>query len=102
MAQTTNSKKKSGIKKKKNANTSNKQNRSLNEAVAKSVRRYFKELGDQTTTDFYSLVLEQIEVPLLRETMAYTNQNQSRASRILGLNRGTLRTKLRHYNLIDH
>ena len=69
--------------------------------VTKSVRNYFAELEGQPTTDFYSMVLQQIELPLLIETMQYTNQNQTLASKILGLNRGTLRTKLRQYKLID-
>ena len=93
--------KKKSLKKTKTRKFSEKSHKSLNEAVTESVRRYFEELGEQHTTDFYSLVLEQIEIPLLRETMAYTHQNQSHASKILGLSRGTLRSKLRQYNLVD-
>ena len=74
---------------------------SLAEAVKKSVRRYFRELENQPTTDFYAMVLKQVERPLLEETMAYTEHNQSAASKILGLNRGTLRTKLKQHKLLD-
>ncbi len=81
---------------------SKKNEESLKEVVTNSVRNYFAELDGQPTTDFYSLVLQQIELPLLIETMQYTNQNQTLASKILGLNRGTLRTKLRQYKLIDN
>ena len=81
---------------------SKKNEESLKEVVTNSVRNYFAELDGQPTTDFYSLVLQQIELPLLIETMRYTNQNQTLASKILGLNRGTLRTKLRQYKLIDN
>ncbi len=80
---------------------SKKNEESLKEVVTNSVRNYFAELDGQPTTDFYSLVLQQIELPLLIETMQYANQNQTLASKILGLNRGTLRTKLRQYKLID-
>tara|TARA_X000000368_G_C22511749_1_gene485202 strand:+ start:39 stop:362 length:324 start_codon:yes stop_codon:yes gene_type:complete len=90
------------IKKKKDIKLSKENKESLNEAVTHSVRNYFTELDGQPTTDFYSLVLQQIEMPLLIETMEYTNQNQTLASKILGLNRGTLRTKLRQYKLIDN
>jgi len=89
------------IKKKIEIKISKKNEKSLNEVVTNSVRNYFAELEGQPTTDFYSMVLQQIEPPLLIETMQYTNQNQTLASKILGLNRGTLRTKLRQYKLID-
>ena len=46
------------------------------------------------------LVLAQVEAPLLEEIMAYTRNNQTKASVMLGLNRGTLRKKLKQYNLI--
>ena len=46
------------------------------------------------------MVLAEIEAPLLQEIMAYTRNNQTRASLMLGLNRGTLRKKLKQYNLI--
>ncbi len=88
-------------KRKDGKNFSEKSGNSLSEAVTKSVRRYFEELEEQPTTDFYSMVLEQVEIPLLRETMSYTHQNQSQASKVLGLSRGTLRSKLRQYDLFD-
>ncbi len=73
----------------------------LNEAVTRAVRAYLAELDGQPTTDFYQLVLAEVEAPLLREIMAYTRNNQTRASQMLGLNRGTLRKKLKQYNLIS-
>ena len=88
------------LKKKKHGNLPEQYSNDLNIAVTNAVRRYFKELDGQPTTFFYSLVLQQVEVPLLIETMNYTNQNQSQASKILGINRATLRTKLRQYKLI--
>ena len=50
--------------------------------------------------DVYKLVLDEIEPPLLIATMKFVNQNQSKASRILGINRATLRTKLKKYDLL--
>jgi Fis family transcriptional regulator len=57
-------------------------------------------LDGEETTEFYNLVLAEVEEPLLRVVMEYTANNQSRASAMLGLNRGTLRKKLRQYNLL--
>jgi Fis family transcriptional regulator len=78
-----------------------KQGDSLREAVAIAVRNYLKELDGQMTTDVYPMVLAEIEAPLLEEIMEYTRNNQTRASIMLGLNRGTLRKKLKQYKLID-
>jgi Fis family transcriptional regulator len=73
----------------------------LRDAVTLSVRAYLDELDGQLTTDVYQMVLAEIEAPLLQEIMAYTRNNQTRASLMLGLNRGTLRKKLKQYNLIS-
>ena len=50
-------------------------------------------------TDIYELFLHEIEQPLLDITMQYARGNQSRAARILGINRGTLLKKLKYCNL---
>ncbi|MEQ9465344.1 MAG: DNA-binding transcriptional regulator Fis [Haliea sp.] len=73
----------------------------LHDAVTLAVRNYLAELDGQITTGFYDLVLSQVEAPLLREVMQHTRNNQTRASHMLGLNRGTLRKKLKQYNLIS-
>ena len=74
---------------------------SLREAVTTAVRQYLDELDGQMSTDVYQMVLAEIEAPLLEEIMAYTRNNQTKASTMLGLNRGTLRKKLKQYNLIN-
>ncbi len=74
---------------------------SLREAVTASVRSYLEELDGQLSTDVYQMVLAEVEAPLLEEIMAYTRNNQTKASTMLGLNRGTLRKKLKQYNLIS-
>ncbi len=53
-----------------------------------------------TQIDVYDLVLNEIEPPLWNAVMKFSNNNQSKASRILGINRTTLRTKLKKYNLM--
>ena len=62
-----------------------------------------KLLRDQTQDALknylYNLVLGQVEEPLFQEVMKYTNGNQSQAAEILGINRGTLRTKLKSYSI---
>ena len=72
----------------------------LSDQVAKSMKKYFKELDGTKATDLYRLVLKEFEQPLLDTVMKECKGNQTVASQILGLNRGTLRTKLKSYNLL--
>ncbi len=77
------------------------QNRSsLKDSVARAMSDYFTQLDGQPTRDLYQLVMEQVESPLLEAVMAYTRGNQSKAAEMLGLNRGTLRKKLKLYDLL--
>ena len=73
----------------------------LRDAVTASVRKYLTELDGQLSTDVYQMVLAEVEAPLLAEIMVYTRNNQTKASLMLGLNRGTLRKKLKQYDLIS-
>lgn len=47
----------------------------------------------------YKLVLGEVEPSLFRTVMDYTDGNQSVAADILGINRATLRKKLKQYEL---
>ncbi len=72
----------------------------LRYSVAEAMQRYFEDLDGQDTTDLYALVMNEVEPPLLAAVMNYTRQNQSRTAEMLGLNRGTLRKKLKQYDLL--
>ena len=74
---------------------------SLRDSVNAAVSKYLTELDGQMSTDVYQMVLAEIEAPLLEQIMAYTRNNQTKASIMLGLNRGTLRKKLKQYGLIS-
>ena len=71
----------------------------LSHAVKHSIRRYLFELEGMQPNNMYELVLKQVEQPLFEAILEHTKGNQSRAAEMLGLNRGTLRKKLRSYNL---
>ncbi|MBT4183160.1 MAG: Fis family transcriptional regulator [Nitrosomonadales bacterium] len=61
--------------------------------------QYFNDLdGDQPST-IYEMVINTVEKPLLIYIMNKTEGNQSKAAKMLGLNRNTLRKKLKQYNL---
>jgi Fis family transcriptional regulator len=61
--------------------------------------QYFNDLdGDQPST-IYEMVINTVEKPLLIYILNKTEGNQSKAAKMLGLNRNTLRKKLKQYNL---
>ena len=73
----------------------------LRDEVRKAMKRYFNQLDEKNIPiDVYQLVLNEIEPPLLNTVMMFSNNNQSKAARILGLNRTTLRNKLKKYNIL--
>lgn len=72
----------------------------LRDHVAETLRIYFHNLGGQAPSNLYDLVLREVEPPLLDIVMKFTRGNQTQAAIILGINRGTLRKKLRQYGLI--
>ncbi len=74
--------------------------RPLREAVEASLTRYFDHLDGSNVTDLYAMVMAEVEAPLLASVLEHTQGNQTRAAEMLGLNRGTLRKKLKHYGLI--
>ena len=74
--------------------------RSLREMVKNSIEQYFEDLGGHETINLYELVLKEVEVPLLTVVLEQSKNNQSKAAKILGLNRGTLRKKLKQCDLI--
>lgn len=74
--------------------------RPLREAVEIAMRRYFTHLDGESVSDLYTMVLAEVEAPLLASVMEHVADNQTRAAAMLGLNRGTLRKKLKQYDLI--
>lgn len=72
----------------------------LREAVDDAMQRYFAHLDGETVTDLYAMVMAEVEAPLLSAVLENAGGNQTRAADILGLNRGTLRKKLKQYDLI--
>ena len=72
-------------------------NRPLRDLTEEALQSYFTELNGHRPGDLYELVLGEIETPLFKTVLDYTGGNQSVAAEILGINRATLRKKLRQY-----
>lgn len=73
-------------------------NEALTQQVIHTVKGYLHSVGNKNLNlNLYQLVIEEIEAPLFRTVMELTRYNQSKAARVLGVSRGTLRTKLKRY-----
>jgi len=74
--------------------------RPLRKHTEDALNQYFDSLNGDRPGDLYTLVLGEVERPLFKAVMDYTQGNQSQAAGILGINRGTLRKKLKTYSLL--
>ena len=74
-------------------------NKPLRKHTEEALSAYFASLNGDRPGDLYHLVLGEVEEPLFKAVMEYTRGNQSQAAGILGLNRGTLRKKLKSYSI---
>jgi Fis family transcriptional regulator len=71
----------------------------LRNHAERALTDYFANLNGHRPAHLYDLVLREVEEPLFRAVLDYASGNQSRAAVILGINRGTLRKKLRQFGL---
>ena len=74
--------------------------RPLRNVTEEALDHYFANLNGHHPNELYDLVMGEVEAPLFKAVMNYTGGNQSRAAKVLGINRGTLRKKLRVYDLL--
>ncbi len=73
----------------------------LRDCVRSVLTSYINDLEGHTINDLYQLVLAEVETPLLETILEHTKGNQSKAAQILGINRGTLRKKLKQYSISE-
>lgn len=67
----------------------------------RSLNRYFRDLDGEKAINLYEMVINEVERPLLEVVMKHAESNQCRAAEILGINRNTLRKKLKQHGLLD-
>ena len=73
----------------------------LKDSAGEAIENFLKTLDGEPCSDLYDMVLHQVEAPLFKAVLDYTQHNQSHAATMLGLNRGTLRKKLRQHGLLS-
>ncbi len=71
----------------------------LRDHAEQALESYFANLNGHPPAHLYDLVLREVEEPLFRAALKHASGNQSQAAVILGINRGTLRKKLRQFGL---
>ncbi len=73
----------------------------LQNAAVVAIENYLDDLDGQAPGNLYDMMIGEVERALFHAVMERTRGNQSKAAAILGINRSTLRKKLRLYSLID-
>ncbi len=72
---------------------------SLSNTIEEVLEAYFAMLEEEEITNLHSLVVSQVEAPMIRFVLRKTNGNRTHAARILGINRNTLLRKITLYNI---
>lgn len=73
----------------------------LKELVKQQLDLYLAELDDQCPRDLYDLVIGEVEQALLQAVLEQSGQNQSKAAAMLGISRGTLRTRMKRFGMLS-
>ncbi len=80
---------------------SSKRINNINDFIEDHVKKYFSKFPkDKIPHGFYNSILKEIEKPLIMQTLNVTDGNQIKASKILGLNRNTLRKKIKDLGIV--
>ena len=73
----------------------------LRSQAEEALQCYFETLNGHKPAHLYDLVMREVEEPLFKVVMGHAQGNQSRAATILGINRGTLRKKLKEFGISE-
>ena len=72
----------------------------LETIMQERLERYFSNLDGKAPVALYDSVMKKVEMPLITIALKYTGGNQCKAARWLGISRGTLRARMKEYNLL--
>jgi Fis family transcriptional regulator len=71
----------------------------LEAIVEYKISRFLDQIGTFYPQDLYDLIMKKVEKPLLAQILRRTGGNQVHAAKILGINRNTLRKKMKLFGL---
>jgi two-component system nitrogen regulation response regulator GlnG len=84
-----------------NSNELDPDNGKLSSSVEKHIKRYFDLHGDNLPPPgLYNRILKEIELPLIALSLSATRGNQIKTSELLGINRNTLRKKIKDLDIV--
>jgi Fis family transcriptional regulator len=72
-------------------------NSDIERCIRKAIDGYFRDLDGEVPSAIYEMVIACVERPLLEVVLDKADGNQSRAAEMLGLNRNTLRKKMKQH-----
>jgi two-component system nitrogen regulation response regulator GlnG len=72
---------------------------SVKEFLEDKLKRYIRQMTDMRNSGLYNTVISEVEKALMELALKETGGNQIRAAKILGINRTTLRTKIKGYKI---
>lgn len=72
---------------------------SLESIVDFKISRFLDQLAGYNPEDLHGLIIKKVEKPLIGQILRRTGGNQVHAAKILGINRNTLRKKMKAYGL---
>lgn len=73
----------------------------LDELMREKITHFYTKLGKHDVEGVYKTIMDQVERPLMQETLTHVGGNKLKAARILGINRNTLARKIRAHNLVS-
>jgi len=67
--------------------------------VRRAIEGYFKDLDGERASGVYDMVINCVEKPLLESVLHCVQGNQTHAAEMLGINRNTLRKKMKAHGI---
>lgn len=71
----------------------------IERCVRKAIEGYFRDLDGEKPSDIYEMVIGSVEKPMLEAVLRHAEGNQTRAAEFLGMNRNTLRKKMKTHRI---
>ncbi|HLP82462.1 MAG TPA: helix-turn-helix domain-containing protein [Nitrosomonas sp.] len=71
----------------------------ISTCIRKAIGGYLNDLDGEKPGNMYGMVIDSVERPLIEIIMQHTNGNQTKAAELLGINRNTLRQKMKQHQI---
>lgn len=72
----------------------------LNNTIQEVIIHYIQNLDGETPSHLHPFIMQQVESVLIDTVLNYSEGNQSKCARMLGISRSTLSRKLEQYHQI--